>query len=277
MRRFNWLVAVVSALASLSTFTVAQEIAPQHAPTLQKAHSHNDYYHSRPLLDALDQGFCSVEADVFLVDGKLLVGHERSELLPERSLEALYLKPLAERVARNCGHVHSEPATFMLLVDFKNDGASSFAALQELLQQYEGMLSKTVDGEFQPGAVEVVISGDRPWEQVAAEQNRFAGVDGRVADLDDPARRAAPVGLMPLVSDSWFTLFRWNGRGPMPSDEREKLKKIVDTAHNQGRRVRFWATPEVEAVWRELQSAGVDHINTDQLDRLRRFLSDAAQ
>ena len=38
---------------------------------LLHGHAHNDYLHPRPLLDALDQGFCSVEADIFLVDGKL--------------------------------------------------------------------------------------------------------------------------------------------------------------------------------------------------------------
>ena len=41
---------------------------------LGQAHAHNDYYHKRPLLDALSHGFCSVEADVFLKNGRLLVG-----------------------------------------------------------------------------------------------------------------------------------------------------------------------------------------------------------
>ena len=43
---------------------------------LVHAHAHNDYEHKRPLFDALEQGFCSVEADVWLVEGKLLVAHE---------------------------------------------------------------------------------------------------------------------------------------------------------------------------------------------------------
>jgi len=38
---------------------------------LPQAHSHNDYEQKRPLLEALDHGFCSVEADVFLVEGSL--------------------------------------------------------------------------------------------------------------------------------------------------------------------------------------------------------------
>ena len=65
---------------------------------LKQAHAHNDYLHDRPLLDALDHGFCSVEADIFLVDGELLVAHTRSELSKERTLKKLYLNPLRERV-----------------------------------------------------------------------------------------------------------------------------------------------------------------------------------
>ena len=54
-------------------------------------HSHNDYVHSRPLVEALEQGFDSVEADVFLVKNDLLVGHYPWEIKPGRTLESLYL------------------------------------------------------------------------------------------------------------------------------------------------------------------------------------------
>jgi len=52
---------------------------------ISSAHAHNDYQHKRPLLDALDRGFCSVETDVHLVDGQLLVAHTRSGVKPERT------------------------------------------------------------------------------------------------------------------------------------------------------------------------------------------------
>src|SRR6267378_249318 len=73
---------------------------------LTQVHAHNDYMHTRPLMDALDQGFCSVEADIFLVDGKLLVAHTRTMTKPERTLQALYLDPLRERVKKNRGRVY---------------------------------------------------------------------------------------------------------------------------------------------------------------------------
>lgn len=68
-------------------------------------------------------------------------------------------------------------------------------------------------------------------------------------------------------------------RLPMPSEERAKLRDIVDTANANGYEVRFWATPDApgaarDAVWRELIAAGVDAINTDDLAGLQAFLLD---
>ncbi len=52
---------------------IAMRAAAQESRTaviaLPQAHAYHDYHHARPLLDALAHGFCSVEADVFLVDG----------------------------------------------------------------------------------------------------------------------------------------------------------------------------------------------------------------
>ncbi len=70
----------------------------------------------------------------------------------------------------------------------------------------------------------------------------------------------------------WRNHFTWAGTGPMPLAEREKLRAVVKKAHRDGRRVRFWNTPEKTAVWAELYAADVDLINTDDLARLQRFL-----
>jgi hypothetical protein len=67
---------------------------------LERAHAHNDYEHERPLFDALDRGFKSVEADVWLVDGELLVAHDREDVKPGRTLESLYLDRWKRRSSR---------------------------------------------------------------------------------------------------------------------------------------------------------------------------------
>lgn len=97
---------------------------------LQRAHAHNDYEHDRPLLDALSHGFTSVEADIYLVDGELLVGHDPADLVPGRTLQSLYLDPLARRVRANHGRVYQgSDLSLQLLVDIKNTGAATYTEL----------------------------------------------------------------------------------------------------------------------------------------------------
>ena len=88
-------------ISALSNSAVAEQIVP-----LPNAHAHNDYEHKRPLFDALAHGFGSVEADVFLVRGQMLVGHTAIDLRPERTLEKLYLEPLRQRIKANGGRVY---------------------------------------------------------------------------------------------------------------------------------------------------------------------------
>ena len=78
---------------------------------------------------------------------------------------------------------------------------------------------------------------------------------------------------MPLVSDNWARHFRWRGEGSPSPDELSELKKLVEKAHAQGRKVRFWAVPDTQAGWSVMREAGVDLINTDNLAGLQKFLS----
>ncbi len=81
---------------------------------------------------------------------------------------------------------------------------------------------------------------------------------------------------MPLISYNYTHLVKWNGMGEMPAAERETLQTLAARAHAQGKKLRLWATPEDERVWQALREVGVDYLNTDQLERLRRFLQGAA-
>ena len=248
---------------------VGQESRELPAP-LSQAHAHNDYAHRRPLLDALAEGFCSIEADVFLVDGKLLVGHTRFELRPERTLRSLYLDPLQERLGKSGERVYPGGPPLTLLVDIKTDGAAAYRALDQLLAEYEPIITQVKDGEVTQRAINVIVSGDRPIELITNQTRRWAAIDGRLGDLQGDA----PSHLIPLVSDNWRNHFRWRGEGEMPAAEKTRLREWVSKAHEQGRIVRFWATPENPAVWAELKQAGVDLIGTDDLQALARFLRD---
>lgn len=235
---------------------------------LTQAHSHNDYEHKRPLFDALDHGFCSVEADVHLVDGQLLVAHARSQVKPGRTLEALYLDPLRERVKKNGGHVYAGGPECTLLVELKGDWKTGYPVLREILKQYAEMLSTFGPEGTRTNAIRVIITGNRSREMFAGETTRLAELDGDLPDLETDA----PANLVPWISANWGANFKWRGAGEFPEAEKAKLKAIVDKAHQQGRQVRFWGAPEKPVFWGELLTNGVDLINADDLDAAQKFL-----
>jgi hypothetical protein len=246
--------------------------AGKNVVPLARAHAHNDYEHERPLLDALDQGFCNVEADVFLVDGQLLVAHSILEVRKSRTLESLYLDPLAKRVKANRGRVYRDGPEFTLMIDFKSPAEPTYRALAKEFAPYAAMLTTVRDGKVEPRGVRIVLSGNRPVEVVAAESTRMVGLDGRLGDLDSDA----PAHLMPWLSDNWKNHFHWDGRGEMPAAEQAKLADIVKRAHARGRKLRFWAAPDRRETWSALAAAGVDLINTDDLAGLGKFLREVS-
>ena len=263
-------------LSCLSSLSMALQDSPSilREPTpLAQAHAHNDYRHHRPLFDALAHGFTSVEADVYLVDGQLLVAHDRDEIRAHRTLQALYLDPLKERINGHGGSVYAQKGKFTLLIDFKSEAGSTYAELHRVLSQYKECLTSFTPQGRQERAILVVVSGNRPRATMDTQTLRYAGCDGRLSDLNADAS----ADLIPMISDNWGNHFKWQGRGPMPALEQKKLSDIVRLSHEKGRLVRFWATPDTpsverEALWNALVSADVDVINTDDLCGLQQYL-----
>lgn len=231
-----------------------------------RAHAHNDYRHARPLADALAHGFRSVEADIWLTNGALLVAHDFQDTSPEKTLEALYLDPLRAFFRTNPRTGGMPPLT--LLIDVKSDAEKTYAVLREVLRRYPDILTRFETNTIHTNAVMVIISGARAEAVLRAEPVRFAALDGRAPDLE----KNPPLALVPLVSDNWTKYFQWRGVGPMPGEEREKLQQLATRTHAQGRRLRLWAAPDNEAGWKELFEAGADLLNTDKLRDLERFL-----
>src|ERR1051325_3525686 len=124
--RYAWL--FVCAAASALGLTLAAQEEKSLTP-LPRAHAHNDYEHKRPLLDALERGFCSFEADIHLVNGQLGVAHDRSQVKTNRTLQSLYLDPLRERVRKNGGRVYAGGPECTLLIDFKSDWRTMYPEL----------------------------------------------------------------------------------------------------------------------------------------------------
>lgn len=61
-----------------------------------RCHSHNDYWRTVPLIEAIAAGCPSVEAAVWYRDDDLYVGHREFELRANRTLRSLYIDPLID-------------------------------------------------------------------------------------------------------------------------------------------------------------------------------------
>lgn len=240
---------------------------------LVNAHAHNDYQHPHPLFDALSFGYVSVEADIHLVNGKLFVAHDRENISNERTLQALYLDPLMEIIKEKGGFIYGKDIPFTLLIDIKTDADSTYLVLSAVLKKYSSMITSYDSGKLKRGAVTIIVSGNRNLELMKNENLRYAAYDGRFNDLDSNVSST----LIPLISANWRNYFKWNGKGEIPTEEKEKLQRLINKAHKQGKQVRFWATnvspSHQQNFWNILLENKVDFIGTDKLKELRDFLS----
>ena len=164
-------VTALVALTSLTGLAVPPAANPANAPSsvalgqpLAAAHAHNDYEHDRPLLDALEHGFTSVEADVWLVDGELLVAHDLEDAKPGVTLKSLYLDPLDELV-RNHGHsVYPHwDGSLQLLIDIKSEGEATYAAIEQELSEHRDIMSRSATAPPRPDPSPPSSAETVPW------------------------------------------------------------------------------------------------------------------
>ena len=191
-------IAAAVAIVGVSAHSADSQESGQVVP-LERAHAHNDYEHERPLYDALDHGFKSVEADIWLIDGELVVSHDDPRLPtteePQGTLESLYLEPLRRQIKANGGSVYpGDPDYFTLLIDIKSEDVATYRALHEELEDYAGIFTKFGPRGVRDGAVTAIVSGNRPRTLMEAQRVRYAAYDGRIPqDLgEQPAVVRAP-------------------------------------------------------------------------------------
>ncbi|MFA5327016.1 MAG: phosphatidylinositol-specific phospholipase C/glycerophosphodiester phosphodiesterase family protein [Prolixibacteraceae bacterium] len=236
------------------------------------AHSHNDYEQSRPLFNALDCNFKSVEADVYSIGDSLFVAHDFDQIRPGRTLRSMYLEPLRKQIEKNKGSVYGNGEEVILFIDIKDDAMRTYQLLDQILKTYANEVTVFENGEKKTGSIMVVVSGNRPFDFMKSQNVRYAGFDGRLPDLDSDI----PATLMPVVSDNWTKYFAWTGTGEMPEEERQRLQNFASKAKAAGYILRFWGTPNQTqeqrvAVWTELKNAGVGLIGADHLRDLQQY------
>ncbi len=256
---------ILACLCWLLPFMLPGQVSP-----LPNAHAHNDYEHERPLLDALEQGFTSIEVDIHLIDGELYAYHDHPEELDAgRTLETLYLEPLSKIIQKNGGKVYpSYEGPFFLMIDIKTDAEETYAVLRKKLRPYKKYLSSSKGDQLRPKALTIFLSGNRPVTTVYSEKKRWVGIDGRPGDLG----KGYSAAFMPVVSDHYSRHLKWRGYEKLTDKEQAHLRELTRRVHAEGKKLRLWASPENKEVWKVLLDEGVDLINTDLLKELNSFL-----
>lgn len=150
-----------------------------------RCHSHNDYWRLVPLYSALHAGCISIEADVWMFDGELFVGHSAWSLNRKRTLGSLYIDPLVDILDKQNptnkfspkkdqplhGVFNTEPSQqLVLLVDFKNDGIATWPRLTSQLDPLRdrGYLTHFNGTHVVPGPIIVVGTGNTPFDLLTA-------------------------------------------------------------------------------------------------------------
>lgn len=224
----------------------------------QQVHSHNDYEKPAPLTAAWEARATSVEADVFLVDGKLMVAHARNEIRPGRTLDSLYLQPLARLFDQHKDKVSPDRKySLQLLVDVKDEAVPTLKKLEEVIAPMRTRFDRGIN----PMAVQLIISGNRPPVAAWIDYPPHLQFDGRPNEVYD----AETLKHVALISDTFRNYSRWNGEGELPDRDKETLKRIIKRVHAYGKPIRFWATPDTPNAWKQLAKLGVDFINTDKV------------
>lgn len=141
-------------------------------------HSHNDYWRRVPLFDALRAGCTGVEADVWLFDNDLYVGHNTASLQRNRTFQSLYIDPLVDILERQNpqtefynGSSHGvfdadDGKSLTLLVDLKTGGAETWPWVLDQLEplRNRGWLSYVENDTLHTRQVTVVGTGNTPFD-----------------------------------------------------------------------------------------------------------------
>ncbi|TVY39336.1 Altered inheritance of mitochondria protein-like protein [Lachnellula occidentalis] len=145
-------------------------------------HSHNDYWRRVPLFSALRAGCTGTEADVWLFDNELYVGHNTASLTRNRTFQSLYVNPLVKILeyqnpktdfynGTSHGVFDTDPdVSLVLLIDVKTSGPETWpwvlAQLEPLREK--GWLTFVQNDTLHKRPITVVGTGNTPFDVLTA-------------------------------------------------------------------------------------------------------------
>ncbi len=229
-------------------------------------HSHNDYNRTAPFWEAYSQHCTSIEADVFLHDGEILVAHNREDVSADRSLRTMYIEPIVKTFRENGGRMwEGSSDRLQLMVDLKT--GESLPGVLALAEEFPDVFTTS-------NGVKIVFTGDIPDPEDFGKYPEWVWFDGdftggKITYTPEQLKRIA------LISTD-FRKFakKWNGKGRMIDPELFAVQGAIEAAHAVGKPIRFWDAPEGTTVYFTFQKMGVDIINTDYPAKCALFYDD---
>ena len=257
-----------------------------------------------PLYSAIEAGCIGVEADVWLFNEELYVGHDIASLTRNRTLKSLYIDPLVEILegqnpitplfngtASKYGVFDTGPEqTLVLLIDFKSEGHGLWpyvtAALEPLRERgYLTYRNESTSLNVE-GPITVVATGNTPFELVtsdAANAHHDIFFDAPLEKMwEDPAKimveNSTASAAMETYNkgNSYYASVKFGKAigylptGKFSKKQMERLRGQIRGAHRRGLKARYWDLPFWPIglrnyVWQVLVDEGVDLLNVDDL------------
>lgn len=234
-------------------------------------HSHNDYTRDKALYSALSAGCISVEADIWIHDTKLVVGHTDPGSNGQTFVN-LYVNPLKKLIDERKEIFPAKPdQPLSLLVDFKNSGANADKAWDQLVADLKplrdaGYLSH-YDGAFKQGLITIVASGNAIKDLSSSSPSPIAKA---LSDATNPQRAIFVDAVIHKdmshfdSSNAYYASAKWSDAVPNGLPISGNAKAKLDEAHSKGFKVRYWDIPGKDS-WQQIVDAGADRLNVDDL------------
>ena len=220
-------------------------------------HAHNDYQQPIPLLHALKYQAFSIEADLYLRNGQLVVAHEKKDIMAATTFDSLYVQPILRLFKKHAGRISkNKNYAPVLMIDIKESGEAFLAVLIQLLAKHPSVFDRSVNSL----AVQIVISGNRgPLSKWTSYPSAIL-FDGRPYELyeSNTLQRVA------FISDNYFNYVT-------SADSSSRIQQVINKVHGMGKLLRIWAIPDNTTSWKRLREMGVDIINTDKVGECREF------
>ncbi|GAA5821965.1 hypothetical protein JCM11251_004800 [Rhodosporidiobolus azoricus] len=241
------------------------------------------------LRQALKEGTTWIAADIYLVDGELLVGPTPGELEPSKTFSDCFVEPLLcifQGSSNLFGTAHRRRSSvfdhvsphhpFQLVVRLHTPPSMTFPYLVDALEplHHASLLTTYCPNAdvSTPALITVVSSAANGAEMVPLEDLtsvpcvRFVYRDADISMFDgDDEPQDLSNNLTPVAAGNLKDATGWNGQCSPTDEQKEKISAQVGRAHKRGLKVRYEGLPQFPVHIREnvkhtLHMLGVDYL-----------------